>query len=112
MAVTQMCGRSDRRQAGDRGQSPPKYQPVLAAGYDEEALLQQQCRRPKKSRKPSTPSYAMELMGMVVEHIASLSPPPPLLAYARPLARYEGQMMSPPPDARVSDNDRIIRTGR
>jgi hypothetical protein len=41
---------------------------------------------------------ALALTGMVVEHLASLPTPPPLLLHAPLLAAYEGQEVSPPPD--------------
>jgi hypothetical protein len=35
--------------------------------------------------------YAMELRGMMEEHMASLPPPPPLPAYTSPKSWYKGQ---------------------
>jgi hypothetical protein len=39
---------------------------------------------------------ALTLTGMVVQHLASLSPPPPLPLHAPLLAMYEGQEVPPP----------------
>jgi hypothetical protein len=71
---------------------PPEYQVVLAAGYDEEALLQQALEASKADEDKIFPSYndAIALTGMVAEHLASLPPPPPLPPYTRLVAHYEG----------------------
>jgi hypothetical protein len=47
---------------------PPEYQAVVAAGYDEEALLQQVLEVSKKDEDKIFPSYNDEYM-------ASLPPP-------------------------------------
>jgi hypothetical protein len=77
----------------------PKYQPVLAADYNEEAVLQQAmvtmaASKAEKEAKFRGLLHAMELTSMVTEHLASLPPPSSLPAYVSPKARYEGQMVS------------------
>jgi hypothetical protein len=74
------------------GDLPPEYQAVVAAGYDEEALLQQVLEASKADEDKIFPGYsdAITLTGMVAEHLASLPPPPPLLPHVWPVADYEG----------------------
>jgi hypothetical protein len=70
------------------GDLPPEYQAVVAAGYDEEALLQQALEASTADKDRIFPSYsdAITLTGMVAEHLASMPPPPPLQPHARPVA--------------------------
>jgi hypothetical protein len=77
------------------GDLPLEYQVVIAAGYNEEALLQQVLEASKADEDTIFPGYsdAIALMGMV----ASLPPPPPLLPQVRPVADYDGQEVPPPP---------------
>jgi hypothetical protein len=81
------------------GNPPPEYQPVLAAGYDEDALLQQVLKASKADEDRAFPDLqeALDLTGMVVEHMSFLPPPPPLLPHAWLVADYEGQEVPPPP---------------
>jgi hypothetical protein len=77
------------------GDLPSKYQAVVAAGYDEEALLQQVLEASKADEDER--QEALTLTGMVAWHLASLPPPPPLPPHAPLLAAYEGQEVPPPP---------------
>jgi hypothetical protein len=58
----------------------------MAAGYDEKALLQQAMATSQTDEDPGFHDlqYTMVLTGMVVEHMASLSPSSPLHVYAPP----------------------------
>jgi hypothetical protein len=38
----------------------------------------------------------VRITAMVVDHIASLTPPPPLLLHASPQAAWDSQMVKPP----------------
>jgi hypothetical protein len=65
---------------------PPEYQVVLAAGYDEDTLLQQVLETSKADEDRAFPDLqeVLALTGMVAEHLASLPSPPPLRAHAPP----------------------------
>jgi hypothetical protein len=56
------------------GDLPLEYQAVVAASYDEEALLQQVLGACKADEDKIFPGYsdAIALTGMVAEHLASL----------------------------------------
>jgi hypothetical protein len=81
------------------GNLPPEYQPVLAAGYDEDALLQQVLEASKANEYRTFPDLqeALALAGMVAKHLASLPPPPPLPPHTRHVADYKGKEVPPPP---------------
>jgi hypothetical protein len=81
---------------------PPKYQAVVAAGYDKEALLRQVFEESKADEDKIFPGYSdiIALTGMVAEYMASLPPPPPLPPHAPLLVAYEGQEVPPPPGVR------------
>jgi hypothetical protein len=77
-----------------------EYQAVVAAGYEEEALLHQALEASKANEDKVCPGYseAIALTGMVANLLASLPPPPPPLPPHAPLmAAYEGQEVPPPP---------------
>jgi hypothetical protein len=80
------------------GDLPPEYQAFVAAGYDKKALLQQVLEASKADEDARFKGYidAISLTGMVAEHLASLTPPPPLPPHARSVADYEGQEVPPP----------------
>jgi hypothetical protein len=69
----------------------------MAAGYNEKALQQQALEACKVDKDSASPDfhYAMELTGMVEEHMASLPPPPPLPTHAPPQLAYNGQEVPP-----------------
>jgi hypothetical protein len=77
----------------------PEYQAVVAAGYNEEALLQQVLEACKDDEDARFEVYndAIALTGMVAQHMVSLPPPPPLPPHTRQVADYEGQEVPPPP---------------
>jgi hypothetical protein len=54
----------------------------------------------------------MELTGMVAEHIASLPPPPQLMAYAPPRLGTRGRWCHRHPMLLISDNDMTTHTGK
>jgi hypothetical protein len=64
----------------------PKYEVVLAARYEEEALIQQVLEASKADEDAAFPDHqqATAFTEMVVEHMASLPTPPPLPAHAPP----------------------------
>jgi hypothetical protein len=70
---------------------PPEYQAVVAAGYDEDALLQQVLEASKADEDERFPDLqeALTLTEMVAQHLSSLPPPPPLPPRAPLLAAYE-----------------------
>jgi hypothetical protein len=76
------------------GDLPSEYQAVVAAGYDEEALLQQVL----EASKADEDERQEALTRMVARHLALLPPPPPLPPHAPLLAAYEGQEVPPTPD--------------
>jgi hypothetical protein len=75
------------------GDLPPEYQAVVAAGYDEEALLQQVLEESKADEDERFPDLqqALTLTGMMAQHLASLPPPPPLPLHALLLVAYWGR---------------------
>jgi hypothetical protein len=80
------------------GDLPPEYQAVVAVGYDKDALMLQVLEASKTDEDRAFPDLqeAIALTGMVVEHLASLPPPPPLSPHARPVADCEVQEVPPP----------------
>jgi hypothetical protein len=81
------------------GDLPTKYQAALAAGYDEDALLQQVLEASKAYEDHAFPDLqeALALTGMVAEYLASLPPPPQVPPHAPLLVVYEGQEVPPSP---------------
>jgi hypothetical protein len=81
------------------GDLPLEYQAVVIVGYDKDALLQQVLEASKADEDKAFPGYAdaIALTGMVVEHLASLPPPPPLPPHTPLLGTYQGQEVPPPP---------------
>jgi hypothetical protein len=73
------------------GDLPPEYQAVVAAGYDEDALLQQVLEESKADEDKRFPDLqeALTLTEMVARHLSLLPPPPPLPSHAPLLAAYE-----------------------
>jgi hypothetical protein len=96
------------------GNLPPAYKVVLAAGYDEEALIQQVLEASKVGEDAAFPDLqeAIALTKMVAEHMASLPTPPLLPAHAPPQAAYQGQeVLSPsgaPPRQRRQDHPHVV----
>jgi hypothetical protein len=81
------------------GDLPPKYQALVAGGYNEEALFQQTLEASKADEDEVCPGYseAIKLKGLVANHLALVPPPPsPLPPHARPFVDYEGQVVSLP----------------
>jgi hypothetical protein len=81
------------------GDLPPDYRACVAAGYDEDALLQRDLEASKADEDERFPDLqeALTLTRMVAHHLASLPPPPPLPPHAPLLAAYEGQEVLPLP---------------
>jgi hypothetical protein len=78
---------------------PLEYQAVLAARYDEKALLQQVLEASKADKDVAFLDLqeAIALTRMVAEHMASRPRPSPLRVHAPPQAAYDWQEVPPPP---------------
>ncbi|KAK1569371.1 hypothetical protein QYE76_011851 [Lolium multiflorum] len=75
-------------------EAPPasvKLEALVPEDYDEDAATAAAMEMSKAEED------VVQLSTMVVEHVASLPPPPPLALHAPPQATWEGQMVPPPP---------------
>jgi hypothetical protein len=93
------------------GHLPLAYRAVLASGNDDEALLQKVLEESKADEDAVFPilHYAMDLKGLVAEHIASRPPPACCLCMQRPRRRTTGKRCLRLPAPHV-DADTITRT--
>jgi hypothetical protein len=88
---------------------PPAYRTVLASGNDDEAVLQKVLEESKADEDVVFPvlHYAMDLKGLVPEHIASRPPPACCLRMQCPRRRKTGNRclrLPAPPRRRRHDH--------